>query len=161
MAHGVDPNMPALDQLPNPYLIAKALEAATERLNKSLERLEDKFAAEFGAQARGRIQLRANKDGLIEHLVYDNGEIFYERGYPGKPLQSTHLLSASRDVRVKSAGRLRDLWDACGGYLGQKDLAINSREVAVKSDRFEGHVEKRRTEPKRILRPGSPSGIRK
>jgi hypothetical protein len=91
-------------------LLAEKLDA----LNAALLRVQDRFTKGLGETARGRVVLLRNPDGFIEHLVFQDGKILYESGYPGEVVASP-LVKASKRVRLLATGKLKELWTACGG----------------------------------------------
>jgi len=99
--------------------VAQQLDEATDELNESLRKAETLFVEKLGANARGRTSLCKNEDGWIEHFVFRDGKFRFENGWPGEALSSVPLLSASREIRTLAGGRVRDLWEACGGMKGE------------------------------------------
>lgn len=91
-------------------LLAEKLDA----LNDAFVRLQDRFVKGVGESARGRVVLYRNVDGYIEHLLFRDGQLWYESGFPGEVVASP-LLKASKRVRMLAASKVKELWEACGG----------------------------------------------
>ncbi len=115
------------------------LAQATEELNDVLCRCEEAFENRLGTSARGRVELERGEYKLRDKLrpdargrprwgpvkstrpwvvlfVYREGEFWIEsnKGASSR-FETTHILSASREQRIAAAGKLIELWAACGG----------------------------------------------
>lgn len=115
--------------------LGRRLAEATERMNESLCTIEDVFLEKLGQEARGRVELERGETPIwekkhkgqpqklierrpwVEFLVYRRGEFFVESNRSGPRFTTTHLLSTSRETRMKACGKVQALWVACGGIL--------------------------------------------
>ncbi len=96
--------------------VGAQLREATAQLVESLKQCEKRFAYRLGTDARGRVSLRTNKNGFIEHLVFQRGRFIYESGRPGRPLKAVWLPEVDeREILLLAVDKLRDLWTASGG----------------------------------------------
>lgn len=115
------------------------LAQVTEELNEALLRCEEAFEDKLGTAARGRVELERGEHRKRARLapdargrprwgpvtdvrpwvvlfVYRDGEFFIESNKGGSSrFETTHLLSASRELRFQAARKLKELWIACGG----------------------------------------------
>jgi hypothetical protein len=101
---------------------AQALDRATDALNHALQRAEDLFYKQLGKQAYGRLELERDpakygrvraKDEQLFFFSFQDGR-FYLEIVQTKETKKTLLLRAPREHRLNAAGRLEDLWKACG-----------------------------------------------
>lgn len=96
--------------------IRKRLEEGMDALNEELRRTEDLFRSHLGTESKGRVQLQPlTRAGRFEHLIYRDGKLLVEVGYKGKPSTLCPLIRASKGIRILGAGKLRELWENCGG----------------------------------------------
>ncbi len=102
-----------------------ALQAATEKLNEALKLAETTIAERIGSgSARVILALPppANKrerrpPQVPAYLLYKNGHLYVESGFPGKPRELKPILRASREMRVVAAGLIPELWRTLGGTV--------------------------------------------
>lgn len=70
---------------------------------------------ELGPDARGRVHLRQNRDGWIEHLTFRDGKLRLEDGWPGEALEVKPILKGSTEQRYLALKNFPELWEVCGG----------------------------------------------
>lgn len=92
--------------------IAKDLNEARAKLTDALKIVETRFVQ--NSLLSGRVTLRQNQNGVIEHLVFKNDRLLYECGKPGR-IKVTPLLEADMEVRMLAAHKIVNLWEQCGG----------------------------------------------
>ena len=115
--------------------VACQLKEQRALLNAALERVERKFVRQLGAETRGRVSLRKNENRMIEHLVFRNGRLVYERDVPGRPLQSQILHDVEEwEIKILACYRIVDLWQACGGAPMNRPPTLTQRLKRLHAD---------------------------
>jgi hypothetical protein len=97
--------------------VAKQLHEATDELNGSLARVEIMFSERLDPTAHASVLLiKSTRHRGDVYFSFRNSKLFIEIDY-GSKLTKIPLLHSPREMRIKAASKLKELWVACGGQL--------------------------------------------